>query len=192
VLTGCSSLRPGEAARVGDDKLSTSRVNDFAAAYCAYAATAVQPGTKVAKDMRDQALSLLVEAKLAHDYAEDNGVTWDPEQIQRDLRQIRSSAQELDDAKRATFIDEVRYVLEGNQVLTQAMGDDVTDQESFNQAREEIVGEWADEYGVEVNPRFGEWNGFTVDGASGSLSVPESDDESEVSASDLPPSQTCE
>jgi hypothetical protein len=192
MLTGCAELRPGEAARVGDNTLATSRVDDFASAYCTYTATAVQPGAKVSRDIRNQALSLLVEAELAHEYAADNDLTWDNEQIQRNLRQLRTAAEGLPADQRSDFLAEVRYVLEGSEVLGQAIGDEVTDQESFNQARAEVVGEWSEEYGVEINPRFGEWDGATVDGASGSLSVPESEEEGEVSAADLPASQTCE
>ena len=191
LLTGCAGLRPGVAAKVGDETITTKQVTDFASSFCSFLAKN-EPGDKPSADIRKMALSLLVEARLAHDFAKQHDVTWNEGGVDSTLKSVGESVSSFSDEKRQAFLDNVRYVLEGSDIVAQAVGQ-VSDQAAFTAGRGQAVGAWAEEFGVEIDPRYGSWSGFQVDGESGSLSVPEK--ATAPNATDplagLPASQTC-
>lgn len=72
-LSGCSSLTPGTAAVVGDEKISMKQVDELAAAQCDGAVASAEKGQSAPlsiSDVKRRSLSLLIETKVSEQYAE--------------------------------------------------------------------------------------------------------------------------
>ncbi|HSV37117.1 MAG TPA: hypothetical protein VLI04_00025 [Nocardioidaceae bacterium] len=164
-LTGCAGLRPGVAAEVGDQQITLEQLDDFAATFCKYLSVG-QPGQKSSKLVRQGALVTMVQARLGHLYGEEDPTTIDRASVEDALAGVKAAIADLPEGDQEAFLEEVSYFLEGSQYLAQ-VGDQA--------AQEELLSTLVDEYGVELDPRFGSWDEIRSEDApsvSGSLSVP--------------------
>ncbi len=185
-LTGCAGLRPGVAAEVGDAKITVAEVDGFAKGLCAYFPTTPQGGQTSAQ-ARNVAVFLLVRSELANDYGEDLDVKVDHNAAESAVRSIEPAVAKLPADERQAFLDSVRASVIGDLYATRAAtdslaakGQDLTEQ-AVNAEQGVIYQQWAEQAGIELDPRFGEWENGTVAAKSGSLSVPE---EAEAPATD--------
>jgi hypothetical protein len=171
------------AAEVGDQQITTEQLDEFSGSFCSFLAMQ-QPGEKSSKLVRQGALSTMVVARMGHEYAEDHPTELDRASIETNMAAVSEAVADLPDDEREAFLDEVRYVLEGNQYIAQA-GDAA--------AQQQLLSDLSGELDVEIDPRFGSWEDLQADGASGSLSVPTETEEvdPENPAAGLPASQTC-
>lgn len=80
LLGGCAQLPPGTAAEVNGTRISTSEVDDLAAAQCdlreVLAKGGQAPATSAAR-VRQESLSLLMDAQLSLQFGKDQDVTPD-------------------------------------------------------------------------------------------------------------------
>lgn len=174
-LAGCSELRPGVAAEVGDETISMDTLDDFASGICAYTAGGGQAAGTT--ETRNSALNTLVYARLAEQYAGPLGIEPDQVYIDQTTQQIDEALVGLSDEDREQFLEEVRVVLAGDTIIQQAVtaraaaaGIELT-AETGPAEQAAMLQEWSDEVGVEVDPRFGTWEADRVVPGSGSLSV---------------------
>jgi len=173
-LTGCAGLTPGVAADVGDETITIEQTDDFAEGLCAFTEANGQQATSA--ETRRAALSTLIYAQLAHDNADD--VEADQEFVEQSLSQVETAVQGLSEPERDDFLEDVRYVIEGDSIIQQSVVEQVQSsggqltEETGAAAQAELLTTWADEAGVEVDPRFGVWEGFQIEPKSGSISVP--------------------
>lgn len=174
-LAGCGELRPGVAAEVGGETISMGTLDEFAAGICAYTSGSGQAsGTS---ETRNSALNTLVYSRLAAVYAERLDITPDQTYIDQTTRQIDDALVGLDGEEREAFLDEVRVVLAGDTIIQQAVVERATaaglelTAETGPAEQAAMLEEWSDDLGVDVDPRFGSWEGDRVVPASGSLSV---------------------
>ena len=104
---------------------------------------------------------------LLTELAEREGITITPAEVDDLYEELRGGSVEVVDALRAQFVytvDGLRRALEVDlriRALTPIVGDVET-----------AVDELATEVGVEVNPRYGAWEGIRVVPGTGSISVP--------------------
>jgi hypothetical protein len=191
-LTGCTGqLTPGVAAEVGDDTITMTQTDDFAAGLCAF--TAANGQSSPTAEARRSSLNTLIVAQLAHDHADREGVDIDQDVVTETLTSVEGALKELSEPEREDFLEDVRYVVEGDSIIQQtvieqlqASGQEPT-QETAQAAQQELLTEWADEAGVEVDPRFGVWEDNHIEPKSGSISVPTERD----TATDSPSFLTC-
>jgi len=107
---------------------------------------------------------------------------------------VEPTVVKLPDEERDEFLKEIREFLVATQLAQaaaisqiQSSGVDVTEQ-AVGDAVNGLWAEWADEAGVELDPRFGTWQDMNIAVASGSLSVPAKDDAASTSG---PASRPC-
>lgn len=180
-LAGCANLRPGVAAEVGDERITMERLDGFADSFCESGLLAQSASTVAAT--RVTALSFLVRTVLATEYASDYLDTVPQGQVDGFITtNVEPTVEGLPEEQREEFLAEVREFLVATQLAQsaavaqlQTSGVEVTEQ-SVGQAVNDLWAQWADEAGVEVDPRFGTWQDMDIAPSSGSLSVPATED----------------
>ena len=212
VLSGCGT-HPGAAAVVGDEQISTSTVDDAAAALCSSTVSAAvaqgQPRPDLpSRGARSAAIQLLLDNELSRQFGEAEGIKVDQEAVSSALARSAQQINLLPQPERAHF----RALFLGFQVsqsiLDQAGSASLAQQGNANPSPEEASAEgarlrnqWVKQQGidVEVDPRFGEYANGTVTPTSGSLSIAASDRARQGAADEpgqawtagLPMSQKC-
>ncbi len=191
ILTGCAGLRPGVAAQVGDAKITTRELDEFASSFCAFTAENGQPLSSA--EARVNSLTVLLRGQLASELQKQYRADIDRGLVETQLEGVSRSITSLPSDQRKTFLEHVRRAIEGNLVVEQAAvaqvratGEEPT-QENVGAAVEKVYADWAESEGVEIDPRFGTVQNVVVTASSGSLSVPTG---SEADAT-LPGSKTC-
>ncbi|MFT4010226.1 MAG: hypothetical protein QM655_09330 [Nocardioidaceae bacterium] len=167
-LTGCSALSPNTAARIGDTRITTSDLDQFARGFCAYQTAASQPQSN--QVTRSTALTIMVRSRLGEEFGSG---PIDESQISQAVTSVEPVLTKLSRDERKEFLDEVRASVTADQYATNAAvaangGSQPADLQS---ATDQIYEEWSKKADVRLDPRFGEWTGTQAQQASGSLSV---------------------
>lgn len=177
-LTGCGSLQPGVAATVGDHEISMSDVDAFARGLCAYSVQTQGFGAP-ATQVRTLAASLKIQTALADQQAQGSGFV--PDQVL--IGSTLSSFEDLltghvPQGELEQFLETVGAWAEGDQFVQAVaqqqlggLGGEVTD-ETVSEVAMQLYADWADEAGVDVDPRLGVWTQVQVVSDNGTLSVP--------------------
>jgi hypothetical protein len=210
LLTGCGSvpdLNPGVAARVGDDTVSMSRVDDVTTSYCAAAEKQLQSGQVLPQHyLRGQVAGGLALRAAAEQFAAEHGVTAAPEYDQA-VAQAEDSLKTLPADQRQALID-----VQGAPIFVQAVERSVGEAilegagtSSPKPAAAQAAGQkafttWLADHDVRIDPRLG----VTIDEGSTapadtSLSFPVGDTAKTADATSpdseyagtLPDSQRC-
>lgn len=180
-LTGCADgLRPGAAAIVDGSVISMSRADDAAAVYCQVAVYSAQQQSAEplgSADVRRQAVSELIAARVADDLAEQEGLRIPASAWRFDREQRRQVLGALPNADPDLAVD----VLEEGQrtyAIAQALGERATGEEAtaanadeLQAAGREVIAEAIAAADVAVDPRFGLGDDGAQRASTGSLSV---------------------
>jgi hypothetical protein len=180
-LTGCSQLRPGAAAVVGDVKISNSQVDKLATALCS--ANGGSPTGQIpTKQMRSTAVQVLIESQLNNQFGEQEGATYDVKALNDALEQNDVVINLADEDFQEEFTEiisdyvtgQLMLITLGREALTQDGQTDVLDTVAL-QAGVTLRAEFEAANPVELDPRYGTFANGTVNLSSGSLSVAVSD-----------------
>lgn len=184
LLTGCGavpSFNPGVAARVADDTVSLSEVDDVTASYCAAVETQLEAGQSVPNSVvSTQVAGSLALRNAAEQFAADEGligVELDPMYVEQEAGLVQGIAElpaEQQEAVRAVNLT-VPFVA----AVELAAGEELAggeDPEAATAAGHDAFVAWLDEQDVRIDPRY---SVTIADGAVArtdtSLSVPVSD-----------------
>jgi hypothetical protein len=180
-LTACGSASPGVAARVGDDRISAQKVDDFAEALCALGQQPGGGGGTPAKASRQLALQILLSDALAEKVTDVDAA--DRAAVEAVVQQLSAGRASVPDDVKDTFDEVVQeysraqnaLVALGRRSLQEAgQKGQITDNDAFAEGQR-LQAAYAKKADIEVDPRFG----TIVDGVfkpgDGSLSVPVSD-----------------
>ena len=209
LLAGCSQ-HPGSAAVVGDDVISTQRVDDVARALCSsQAGTAQAQGRQLAsRGARQGALQVLLDSDLSRQFGESKGVQPNQGQVSAALASNAGQIDALPADQREAFREALKDYVEGRLMLLEvgrrylaSQGQANPDQSKAIAVGQKLRGDFAKKLDIEVDPRYGTFDqargSFTP--ASGSLSVPASQSAPDGSSADpsagwvasLPATQRC-
>lgn len=177
-LTGCSQLRPGAAAVVGDVEITNSQVDKLASALCATNGGA-PTGQIPTKQMRATAVQVLVESQLNNQFGEQEGATYDQKALNDALEQnqvvIDSADEDFQEEFTAIISDyvagQLMLITLGREALAQTGQTDVLDTVAI-QAGVALRAEFVADHPVKLDPRYGTFVDGAVNPVSGSLSVP--------------------
>lgn len=169
-LTGCDSDEVGAAAIVGDERITVSELQDHAREIVELPGS---PDVDIAElqtelIMRDVQGAVLDEMAQEHDIeiSEAQVDTFIDEQV---VSQAPDGDVEAFAAQNRFTPDGLREFVRTHQLLAQQLiAEFDNDTDRFNEA---FIAT-AEELGVEVNPRYGEWEGVELNPISGSVSVP--------------------
>ena len=185
LLTGCGgAAAPGVAASVGDETISTERIDATTTAYCSaqeenYTANgvALPLGT-----VRRQVLSSLVMREIADQIAERYDVGTGEGYAQA-RQQVRGQVEGLSEAEREAVLEVETVGGYLRDVVTAAAEKDLADQgvdageEQVLERAIDLFAHWSDEAPVELNPRYGvRFSEGDFVPAGSDLSVPVSED----------------
>jgi hypothetical protein len=210
VVSGCgTSLNPGAAAQVNDQRITQSEVDDMVMAACEFSKVArLEAGGKDPQSsmaaLRETVIGAKVQFALTEQAAEELGITVSDAAVTAAMQtvppQLTGDAADLvrdffHDAAKA----QVQQAVIGAHSVDSSVTDDSAPMSDENLAAgEQFLQEYAAEQDIEVNPEFGTWDGSKVSRGSGSLSVAVSDRAEEIgqaadnrSIPDLPASQVC-
>jgi hypothetical protein len=175
-LTGCAGLRPGVAAEVGNDTITTRELDDFAATFCTYNANSGQPLSSA--EARTTSLTVLIRSDLAEALGEKYEADIDHKSVEDGVQGVAKTLKGVDADERDAFLAEVRRAIEGSQLVQQVVLSDMQSrgeqptQETVVAASNKLIAKLAETEGVEIDPRFGTLKDVVVTAGSGSLSVP--------------------
>ncbi len=185
-FTGCSSMHPGAAAVVGDTTIQESTLDNLAGAVCVSNSVAASQGGQAAgqtatRDLRATVLNVLIQSELATQAAAKLGISVSDGEVQRQLAAGTALPEQLPPAveEKLTGLlsDLVRASLLTNEIGKEQLAGDSTAPVSGKkaaQAGQDYLVRYADEVGVDVDPRFGTYSALGVTAGSGSLSVAQS------------------
>jgi hypothetical protein len=156
-LTGCGAVQPGTAVEVGDETISTSRVDEVTAAFC----TAIEPQLEQQAQtipngyFRGGVAATLALRSVADQIAADRGVEADSEQYVTALRELRRSVAGLPEDVRDSVIE-----VNAASAYVEAVQAGVGEQElegdgeyqDFVEAGAEVFTSWIAENDVEFDP----------------------------------------
>lgn len=194
-LAGCAGLRPGVAAEVGDEKITMERLDAFADSFCESGLLAQGGQANTQAATRVAALSFLVRTVLAEEYAAEYADTVPQSQVDGFITAtVEPTVADLPEEQREEFLAEIRDFLIATQLAQsaavaelQASGAEPTEA-GLTAAIDDLWAQWAEDAGVELDPRFGSWQDVNIAVTSGSLSIPATD---EAPAATGPGSRTC-
>jgi hypothetical protein len=183
VLSGCAS-HPGSAAVVGSERISDSRLEDVAGAFCALASTAPptqgQTQEQPSKTARLQALGVLIDDSLSRQFAETEGVEPNQGQVSAFVARSQTTLDALPAEQRSVFREilteyaeaQLSLLAVGRRSLRRAGTARPAPQQSITEANR-LRSAWAAENAdVSVDPRYGTYAKGVLQPADGSLSVP--------------------
>lgn len=160
LLTGCNEVpafTPGVAARVGDDTISVSAVDDMTAAYCQAAETQLQDDQALPQHyLRGQVAGSLALRAAADQFAAEHGVTADPS-YDTAVKQAEQSLADLSEAQRQAIIQvqgAATYVAAVEKAVGAALGGGGGDK-ARQAAGEKAFRDWLAGQDVRIDPRFG-------------------------------------
>lgn len=158
VLTGCgtvSGFNPGVAARVGDDTVTMSRVDDVTAAYCRAAEAQLQEGQVLPQHyLRGQVAGALALRVAVDQFAAEQGVSAAKDYDQA-VAQAREQLGSLPDDQVQALID-----VQGVPIYVQAVEKSVGEEQGASgnaatKAGEQAFLAWLDDHDIDLDPRFG-------------------------------------
>ena len=160
LLTGCNEVpafNPGVAARVGDDTISVSTVDDMTADYCAAAETQLQEGQALPQHyLRGQVAGSLALRAAADQFAAEHGVSADPS-YDAAVKQAEQSLADLSEAQRQAIIDvqgAATYVTAVEKAVGASLGGGGGDK-AKQAAGQQAFQQWLADQDVSIDPRFG-------------------------------------
>jgi hypothetical protein len=210
-VTGCDSMHPGAAAVVGDTTIQESELDHFVDALCVSNSVAASQGgaptdQAATRDLRRTILNVLIQSELATQAAEKNGVSVTDGDVQRRLASGTGLPEQLPPAVEEKLTGLITDLVRAS-LLTAAIGKQQLSSNSATnisgkqaaQAGSTYLTHYAEEVGVDVDPRYGTYSALGVTAGSGSLSVPVSNAAVEGNKAQLSPewikqlsaSQTC-
>src|SRR5689334_19237810 len=178
--TAACDTHPGDAAVVGSDHLSTSKIDDVASALCAAQGSQAGPSQPLpSRAARQGALRLLIDARLATQYAASLGVKPDQKQVDAALQSQESTINAVGGKDRTVLRDTITDVVKGQLVLIEigrrelikrgANPSQITAQIAL-QAGTTLLNGWAAKHvDVSVDPRFGTFSKGGLQPGGGSL-----------------------
>ena len=179
-LSGCAN-HPGSAAVVGSERISDSRLDDVAGAFCALASAQPQQAEAPAsKGARLQALGVLIDDALSRQYAEAEGVEPDQAQVSAFVARSEATLDALPAKERSVFRATLTEYAEaqtslialGTRELREAGTAKPTQEQALAEATR-LKSAWAERNAdVSVDPRYGRYTEGALQPADGSLSVP--------------------
>jgi len=181
LLSACGSTSTGVAAQVGDDRISTQEVDDFAEVLCSLGGLPGGEGGTPASVARQQALQILLGDVLAQKVTDVDAV--DQATVQSAIQQLSAQRQSVPADLQDTFDDVVEEYARAQNALValgrkslEASGKQgqITDQEAYAEGQR-LQTQYAKKADVEVDPRFGTFEDGQLKPGQGSLSVPVSD-----------------
>lgn len=165
-LAACDADQVGAAAVVGDDRITVAELQDHARDV-----VEMSPDTDVTGDQAELQRGLLnrmISFRLADRVARDTGITISEADIDQFIAEQlipQTPDGDLTPLLAQNWLTEETLRDAVRQVLT-------IEQLGGNEAYAEAVTAAAEEVGVEVNPRYGTWDGMQVVAQSGSISTP--------------------
>lgn len=164
LLTGCAgSASPGVAAKVGDETISTSRIDAATRHMCtALDAQFTSTGTVVPLGViRQGVVQLLTLSSQAEQIADEYGVTA-TETFERDVAERTRAASTMPEEVRADYIKVMSTQAYATDILDQVgraklIADGFADPtvEEAAQAGADVFAVWPDVNGIEVDPKYG-------------------------------------
>lgn len=206
LLSACGSVHPGDAAVVGSDSISQTRVDGVATAVCTVNTSSGQSSSVPSRNARRFALNLLLDSTLSLQFGRKEGVRPDQHLVSTGLAQSAQTFSSLPPAQRADLQSAVHDVYAGQSVL-ESIGrrslekngqTNVTTKQALAQGSL-LRNQYAQSLDIEVDPRFGTYEKGQVAPTSGSLSSAvsptaldgQTSDPSTDWVSALPASQKC-
>lgn len=205
LLTGCgaSGWNPGAAARVADETVSASEVQDVTSAYCEAVETQLEDGQYVANGVvATQVAGSLALQAAAEQFAASEGVEPDAESYQAAVDALEPGLGALTE-EQAEAVREVNLARPYAAAVELAVGLEAAgdaDPEAAAAAGREAFAAWIDEQDVRIDPRYP----VTIEGGdvartTSDISLPVSDtakravsgEPDETYAAGLPSSQRC-
>lgn len=160
LLTGCNEVpafSPGVAARVGDDTISVSTVDDMTDAYCQAAETQLQEGQALPQHyLRGQVAGSLALRAAADQFAAEHGVTADPS-YDAAVQQAEQSLADLSEAQRQAIIEvqgAATYVAAVERAVGASLGGGGGDK-AKQAAGQQAFEKWLADQDISIDPRFG-------------------------------------
>lgn len=195
LATGCGAsgdgFRPGLALSVGDQEVSTERVDEVTSRYCDAIAEAVEGAPAPLKVRRQQVVESLLLRAAADGLAEEYGV--EPAASYRAaVAQLRPQLQQFDEPTQDAIVT-VNTANDYVAAVTTAVGHEVQpggDDAAAQQAGEQELQKWIESEEIVVNPVYG----VSLEGDDVDLSVASRDQavrESTSTGAGLPESQRC-
>ncbi len=166
VLAGCDSDQVGAAAIVGDERITVSQLQEHAREV-----VALLPNGDITGDQAELQRGLLdrmISFRLNEQVARDHDITIteaDIDQFIADQLITQSPDGDLTPLLADNWLTEETLRDAVRQVLT-------IEEIGGAEAYADAIAAAAEEVGVEVNPRYGSWDGTQVVQSSGSISVP--------------------
>ena len=177
VLTGCGSVHSGNAAGVGDERISMNEADEVTEGYCTLAAqnAAAQGTTSIpGAEVRRNALSLLILESVAEQVAEREDISITVAGLDRsDLAQARQVFGDQTDLVVSTIKRNERALAVAMELARRQLGDEADDlsEQELGQIGQEILRAEADSMDLSIDPRFGMAGIGEPASPSGSLSV---------------------
>lgn len=172
-VTACDADEVGAAAVVGGERYTISELHDDVDSIANMPGSALDVNGDLT-DLQMQLITENVRTAIFDQLAQDEGIDVTEASIDAYIEgQIAPTAPDGDlDALLAqnNFTPERLRAVVRIQLTANELFGGVYDQDA--QALDEAVAAMADELGVNVNPRYGEWEGNAVSNVSGSVSVP--------------------
>lgn len=166
-LTGCGAVQPGTAVEVGDESISTARIDEVAGDFC----TAITPQLDQQAQtipngyFRGGIAGTLALRSVADQVASEYGVEADSEQYLTALRDLRTNVATIPEDVRDSVI-EVESTTPYVEAVQAAVGEVVLEgdgeYEEFVNAGGDVFASWIAEHDVEFDPSL---NTTITDGA---------------------------
>lgn len=208
LLGGCGQLAPGTAAEVNGTRITHNEVDDLAAAQCDLREVLTKDGQASAASaarVRQESLSLLMDAELSLQFGEDKDVTADEALSKGFLNQVTPFFEKLPEKSDAELTEVFKTWSEGRAILVQ-VGSAATGQQPTATNTEQLLNaglqardDWLEGADIETDAGYAPDKDGFPGGGDGSVSRASSDfakgssgteaDESWVS--DLPAGQRC-
>lgn len=159
LLTGCgaSGWNPGAAARVGDETVPASEVQDVTSAYCEAVETQLAEGQYVANGVvATQVAGALALRTAAEEFAASEGVEPDAETFQAAVDSLEPGLGELTE-EQAEAVREVNLARPYAAAVELAVGLESVgdaDPEAAAAAGKEAFAAWLEEQDVRIDPRY--------------------------------------
>ena len=157
LLSGCAGLRPGTAAQVGDERITTREVDEVATQFCKALETQLrqQAETIPHSYFRGGIAGTLAMREVAEQVAADHGVEPESEEYRRQLADLRRNVASLPEEQQEAVItlESAPFYVQAAQT---AVGEKLLDGEGeaneFTAAGAEEMERWIEENDVEFDP----------------------------------------